>query len=371
MTQQDPNANQRWDAPPQWDLQPGNPQSINPPPYRQLNYVAPPKPGVVPLRPLMFGEILDGSFQTIRRNAQAMLGAALLTQALGTIIAALATAFAPSSPEAVSSWLQSQSNVDLTALGIGLLGGVLLFAVLTIFISAVLQGAMVVPVARAILNRRTGFRQMWALSRSRAGALIRLACIVVFGSILAGTVLVIAGALLSGAIGGRSAFFIIPLGLGACIMWLWIYIRLLVAPAAVVVEEVGALEGIRRSWMLTRSNWWRIFGIAMVVGITVAVMVQIVTIPVSLLAGFLTEVVAPHGGDDRSTTIAVATAVVTAVVAAIVGAVGSAFQTSVMALLYMDLRMRKVGLDIDLHRLLETGADPDGVPGRAVRPLPG
>jgi hypothetical protein len=58
--------------------------------------------------------------------------------------------------------------------------------------------------------------------------------------------------------------------------------------------------------------------------------------------------------------------VATAVLGALIGAVGYAFQTSVMALLYMDLRMRKDGLDIALLRLLETGADPEGIPGRGM-----
>jgi hypothetical protein len=56
----------------------------------------------------------------------------------------------------------------------------------------------------------------------------------------------------------------------------------------------------------------------------------------------------------------------TAIVSAAVGAVAFAFQTSVMALLYMDLRMRNDGLDIALLRLLETGHDDGGVPGRGV-----
>src|SRR4029453_4534562 len=56
------------------------------PPYGQPMYVAPPKPGVIPLRPLQFGEILDGSFQTIRRNAASMFGSALIVQALGAVV---------------------------------------------------------------------------------------------------------------------------------------------------------------------------------------------------------------------------------------------------------------------------------------------
>jgi hypothetical protein len=45
------------------------------------------KPGVIPLRPLGVGEILDGAVTTIRRNPGPMLGlsaiVAVLTQLLG------------------------------------------------------------------------------------------------------------------------------------------------------------------------------------------------------------------------------------------------------------------------------------------------
>ena len=85
---------------------PGAPYSGAPhgSPYNQPRYVAPPKPGIVPLRPLMFGEILDGSFQAIRRNAKAMLGAALLAQSLGAILAAVITAITKSSACSIEAW---------------------------------------------------------------------------------------------------------------------------------------------------------------------------------------------------------------------------------------------------------------------------
>jgi len=103
-----------------------------------------------------------------------------------------------------------------------------------------------------------------------------------------------------------------------------------------------------------------------VVSLLVGVIAQIVLIPVSLLSGLFTGVVAPHDAAGQAATIGVVVAGATAVVSALAGAVGFAFQTSVMALLYMDLRMRKDGLDIALLRLLETGADDGGVPGRGV-----
>jgi hypothetical protein len=395
LSQQDPNAQQPprgggppWQpqpgfGPPQWGGQPTwgpptgpahptqwgqpayNPYG-GPPPYRQPQYVAPPKPGIIPLRPLMFGEIIDGSFQTIRRNAKAMLGAALLAQSLAVVLTAVLTAGSVASAASLESWIEGLNDQDMAAAGLAFLAATLLVVVLTVFLSAVLQGAMVVPVARSVLNRTTGFRQMWTLAKAHAGALIRLACLIVLGWLLGVALFVGLAVAVIAAAGGIGALILIPFGFGGFALFIWIYIKILVAPAAVVIEELGAIDGLRRSWQLTRANWWRVLGITLVVAIMVGVIAQVVTIPVSLLPAFYTSVVSPHGGTDQAIAAAVVVAVITAIVTALVGAVGYAFQTAVMALLYLDLRMRKDGLDIALLRLMESGADPDGVPGRGI-----
>ncbi|TLM75934.1 hypothetical protein [Pseudarthrobacter sp. NamB4] len=327
--------------------------------------MAPPKPGIVPLRPLMFGEIMDGSFQTIRRNAKAMLGASLLVQSVAAILTAVLAAVTATSMGSIEAWADSASPADLSALGFGFVAAILLVTVLTVFLASVLQGAMVVPVARSILNRPTGFRQMWALARPRAGALIRLAALLMAAVLLAAAVPAALVVALIAGMEGAGVLLLIPLFLGCVALYIWIYIKLLVAPAAVVVEELGALNALRRSWELTRANWWRIFGITVVVGIMVGIVSQVVMIPVSLLPPLLAGVVSPHGGNEQAVGVAVAVGIITALLGALAGALGYAFQTSVMALIYMDLRMRKDGLDISLLRLLESGADPDGIPGRS------
>lgn len=335
-------------------------------PYGQPRYMAPPKPGIVPIRPLMFGEILDGSFQTIRRNPKAMLGAALLAQSFAAILAAVITAVSATSMGSMEAWAESASPADITSLGVGFIAAILVVGVLTLFISAVLQGAMVVPVARSILNRRTGFRQMWILARSRAGALVRLALLLMAAVLVWFGILAAVAIALVSSMEGTGFLLLIPLVLAFIALFIWVAIKLMVAPAAVVVEELGALAGLRRSWELTRANWWRILGIALVVSIMVGVISQVVMIPVSLLTSFLTGFATPHAGGEQTAAVAVAVGVITAIMTALVGALGYAFQTSVMALIYMDLRMRKDGLDITLLRLLESGADPDGVPGRGA-----
>ncbi|WP_427117447.1 hypothetical protein [Pseudarthrobacter scleromae] len=340
-------------------------------PYGQPRYVAPPKPGIVPLRPLMFGEIMDGSFQTIRRNAKAMLGASLLAQSLAAILTAVLTAATATSMGSIEAWAESASPADLTSLGLGFVAAIVLVAVLTIFIASVLQGAMVVPVARSILNRPTGFKQMWVLARPRVGALMRLAALLMVAGLIAILVPAAAAVALIASMERMGVLLLIPMFLGFVALFVWIYIKLLVAPAAVVVEELGALDALRRSWDLTRANWWRILGITVVVGITVGVISQVVMIPVSLVAPLMAGFLSPHGGVGQDVSIAVAVGIITAVLGALAGALGYAFQTSVMALIYMDLRMRKDGLDISLLRMMESGADPDGIPGRgqaAARP---
>lgn len=344
---------------------PGTPYGGSP--SAQPRYVAPPKPGIIPLRPLMFGEILDGSFQAIRRNPGAMLGAGLLAQSLSAILAAVLTGFVATSSGSIEAWAKTARSSELASLGIGLMVTFALLSILSVFMSVVLQGAMVVPAARSVLNRPTGFRRMLSLVRSRIGALVRLAAVLVAAAVATMMLFFALIVLLFSNVRGAATLLVIPLMMGFVAVFLWVAIKLMVAPAAVVIEELGALAGLRRSWDLTRANWWRILGITLVVGILVAVITQVVLIPASLLPSVLSGVVSPHGGRGQDATLTVAVSIITAVVGALVGAVGYAFQTSVMALLYLDLRMRKDGLDIALLRELETGADPGGIPGRNVQ----
>lgn len=158
----------------------------------------------------------------------------------------------------------------------------------------------------------------------------------------------------------------LPLFLAFIAAIIWVSVKLTVAPAVIVVEDVGALDGIRRSWAVTRRSWWRVFGIVLVVSLLVGIIGQIVLIPLTLLTGLLTTVAGPQDPASQAAALQVVVGVATAIVSAAVGAVAFAFQTSVMALLYMDLRMRNDGLDIALLRLLETGHDDGGIPGRGV-----
>ncbi|MFE4542170.1 hypothetical protein [Arthrobacter sp. NPDC056727] len=319
----------------------------------------------MPLRPLMFGELMDGAFQTVRRNPKAMLGAGLVAQALGAVIAGILPLVMPASDASAGALPGNFSSSQVTSI-LGVAGGFLLVGLVSLFIGMVMQGAMVVPVARSILNRRTGFRQMWLLARGRAWTLVRLAGLGVAAALLAMALIGLATAGLANSMGTGALVIVLPLFLAFIAAMIWVSVKLTVAPAVIIVEDVGAWDGIRRSWAVTRGSWWRVFGIVLVVSLLVGVIGQIVLIPVTLLAGLLTAVAGPQDLAGQAAALQAVVVVVTAVVSAAVGAVAFAFQTSVMALLYMDLRMRNDGLDIALLRLLEAGNDDGGIPGRGV-----
>jgi hypothetical protein len=374
QNQQNPWGGQpQWGAPhqPAWQPAPGSP-------YGQPQYIAPPKPGIVPLRPLLFGEILDGAFQTIRRNPASMLGSALLGQCVALLLtgALIAGSFGiiSSLEQLESGQIDSQSEfaeVGGPILGMlaGLLGVILLYAL----ILSILGGVMAVPVSRAALNRKTGFKQMWGLVRHRLLALAGLSLVLLLVLLAPTAVVVVVSVALVSAMGPAGILLVFPIGLGLVAVIFWLSIKLLVAPAALAIEELGIIDSLRRSWSLTTNSWWRTFGIVLVAGLIVGVIGQVVQFPISFAIGGISSVVSPHADTDQQMATLVVTLVITLVVSALVGALGFAFQTAISSLLYLDMRMRRDGLDVELVRMMESGSDPDGVPGRGLTasPAPG
>ena len=93
--------------------------------------------------------------------------------------------------------------------------------------------------------------------------------------------------------------------LASCSRWAWLFlvavvwisIRLLVAPAAIVVEELGALDGLRRSWQLTRTTGGGSSASSLVVSLLIGIIGQIVTDPGQpRFPGFSPGWSHPHGG---------------------------------------------------------------------------
>ncbi|WP_245413045.1 glycerophosphoryl diester phosphodiesterase membrane domain-containing protein [Arthrobacter celericrescens] len=267
---------------------------------------------------------------------------------------------------ASGSRLDRDETTALLGPALGLFAGGLGVSLLTAILMSILSGVMAVPVSRSSLNRRTGFKQMWVLVRHRLLALTGLSLLMLLVPLVPlGLLFVMAVAILTG-MGPAGLLIVLPLGLGALAVTVWLSIKLLVAPAAVTIEELGVIDALRRSWALTTANWWRILGIVLVAGLIVGVIGQVVQIPITFAVGGISSTVTPHAGIEQQTNTDLLLTIIGMVVGGLVGALGFAFQSAVSALVYLDLRMRRDGLDVDLQRMLESGSDPDGVPGRGL-----
>lgn len=351
--------NQQYPAPGPVPGPAGSPGQFYPPAPR---YQAPPKPGVIPLRPLGLGEILDGAFQACRRNPLATFGIAILLQAVVALVIVFLFGNLASSLEVLDSADPSRESVISAMAGFGVFASVsgVVSAVALLF----LQGILVIPVARSVINQRTSFGQAWRLSRPRLLPLLGFG-LLSFAAIVVGLLLVVGiSALAIAGLGTDSALLIVPLALGAFAVLVWVGIKVVVAPAALMLEGTGPWTSIKRSWTLTRGNWWRTFGIVLLMSVIVSVISSVIATPltfaVSLLIGFSSSASATTDVLD-SLPILAATQAITALFTA----VGYAFQAGVTALLYVDLRIRREGFDVVLMREHENAGSTttDVIPG--------
>ena len=338
-------------------------QQPYPPAGAQPGWTPPPKPGLIPLRPLTLGPLLAAPFQALRRNPRITVGSALVLQGIPSIVVSVLVAggIALLAGRALSGEVDDQPALRAGLVGGAVVLGVLSLVITTVF-SAILQGVIVGEVARETLGEKLTFRDLWRLVRGRLGALIgwtlllALAWIVAIALVAA---VVVALAMLGGQAGAIGAVLVgVVGGLGLIPLAIWINTKLAMVPSAIVLERLPLTAAVARSWRLTSGYFWRTFGIIALVGVIVYAITQTISIPFGLLGGFLGGVLAPTSASSTEPmsqflVTQLSVNVLASIVTAIVGAIGSVIQTAAVSLLYIDLRMRKEGLDLELVRFVE------------------
>ena len=321
-----------WQPPPGW----GSPQP------------AQAQPGVVPLRPLGLGELLDGAVGLIRRYPRPVLGLSAGLSILVTIlnVTLVVTAFKPLLSLDASTFSDSgsasASSVD-GFLGGSALGG-LASSVLTVLAAIVLTGVLTAIAGKGVLGEPMTLGQAWAEVRPVLGRLLGLALLtglLVYGTLAVG----IALAVLLGVLLGTAGIVVgVILGLSAACAAVYLYCRLALAPCAVVLEKAGVRLGLRRSGILVRRSWWRVCGVLLLALVVASIVGQVVQVP------FLLFGIAPLGlrGGAGLTEGTTRLLILTYIGAGIAQTVTAPFTAGVRALLYVDRRMRAEGLDVAL-----------------------
>ncbi|GHH58349.1 hypothetical protein [Lentzea cavernae] len=319
------------DQPQNQPQQPGQPQ-YGQQPGQQYGYNAPPppgagptiKPGVIPLRPLAVGEIVDGAITTMRRYPKLIIGAAAIVAAVTQIVGLLAqlpflddlTRVATLDPNTVT---QEQAMDQLASTLTGIFTGAFLSILLLLIGTVFLSGFITVIVGHAVLGKPVTFQQAWEEFKPRLLPLL-------------------GATLLSG--------LVITVGLILCVVpgvWLWVLFAL-VTPA-LVLERCGVTAAFGRSKKLVDGAWWRTFGILLLTVVIGWVISWIISLPFGLLGAATTGF-----SDDPTAALSVGSLVLSTIGAIIASTITLPFSSAVTVLLYVDRRMRSEGMDIELQR---------------------
>jgi hypothetical protein len=304
---------------------------------------APPasKPGIVPLRPLTLGEIFDGSFGAVRSNPRVMIGisaiviavATVIGLGLGYVLSGILTPYLVAADETLAAG--DPFFDDFVTVYFGLISGALVLGLAT----PILNGLLIASVSRSVLGRRATPGEVWAQVRSAVWPLIGF-------SLLSGLVVGLAVAAWVGLIAlagtavdpGLAVVVALVGGLALAVGVVWFAVRILFVPPALVLEGQGFRAAVVRGWTLSRGSFWRIFGIYLLASVAVGILANIISQPLGIVAGVVLA----------ATQSSAAFLGIMALAQVLSGVVTTVFVAAVTALLYIDVRMRREGLDVEL-----------------------
>lgn len=275
-------------------------------------------PGVIPLRPMLLGEILEGAVATLRRHAGVVFGSSAVVALLSAVIyfgADLwvfdATEPAPvidtdAPPEEQLDQAMAQLQDSMPQFGA--------LALITLVTQTFLAGLLTIVVGRAVLGQTIGVRQAWEELRPRLLSLL-------------GVTVVVTAAVMIG-----SFLFLIP--------GIWLYGLLSLATPALVLERGRLSEALRRSVALVQGSWWRVFGV-LVAGLLIT---YVLSYLIQLPFGMAIDPQAFERGYTPEELL------IRELGSAVARTVTVPFLSVVTALLYIDQRMRREGLGDELAR---------------------
>jgi len=287
----------------------GHGQPGQPPAWGTQNtpWGAPPatRPGVIPLRPLGVGEILDGAFTVMRHYPKVTLGLSAIVVSATTVLQIGIFALVLLGQNVTFDQFVGRA---VSALAVGVILGAVT--------NSILAGMLTSVMGEAVLGRPTTIGATWARVRPRFWALLVASLVAGLAPFLALFLCVVPGVFLWGA---------------------WA----LVTPA-LILERAGVGQAIRRSWRLAVPDWWRVWGIRALGALVAAFLGGIISYPTQMLMNYL---VADSDGSHLKVGIGL---VVLFLGQTIATTITAPFGAGVLALLYIDRRMRAEGLDVTL-----------------------
>ncbi|MGW3309059.1 DUF7544 domain-containing protein [Streptomyces sp. NPDC001073] len=350
---------------------PGGPGGYGPPGGWGAGWGGPPpaaKPGVIPLRPLGVGEILDGAVSTMRTYWRTVLGVSLSVAVVMQTIVVLVQGFAfsdLSSTNALDDPNASASEVTRAMSEAFLSTGVVYLVVL---IGTVIATALLTSVtSRAVLGKPVTAGEAWRDARPQVLKLFGLICLLLLMAVVLIGVPTVPGIIVAlvGSEGAGIALAVIG-GLAGCVVTLWLAIRFSLASPALMLEKQGIIKSMTRSAKLVRGSWWRIFGIQLLAQIIASILSSILVIPFAFIAGLFSGD-GISGLVDGTGDLGWTFLIISGLGSVIGRMIAFPITAGVTVLLYIDQRIRREALDLDLARAAGVPDQGTAAPG----PTPG
>ena len=302
------------------------------------------KPGALPLRPLAIGDMYDAAFRIIRFNPKATVGSAVLVAAVAMAIPVVVTA--------LLSWTVDlsldRSGGDVSGSDVagmvGAFGSLGLGSVLQSIGLILVTGMIAHVTAAAAIGRRLSLGEAWRATHGKRWRLIGLTFLLglMLTGIIAGYALTWVPVVMFAHGWQVASYGIVTVPLFLCfLVWFWVRVYYLPVPA-LMLEPIGVTAAIGRAFRLTRRQFWRTFGIALLTVVIAQVAGSILAMPVSLVG----QAMLMGAGSAKYGVLAlVVTNALTSVISA---AFVAPFTTTVASLQYLDQRMRKEAYDVEL-----------------------
>ncbi len=287
------------------------------------------------------------------RNPVATFG---LTAILVTIAGVITTALTLSVRSIAGNTVVVQPGQAITSAQVGnfLATFIPVFFVtlaLSFLIENVLTGMLTAVIGRGVLGRKIGIGEAW--QAGRIGPVLAAALLVVaiaIGVAIPPVAIVIGLAIAN--LGPAAALVGVLGGLALFVAEILLAVRLSLTVPSVVLEKLGPWTAVQRSWRLTTRSFWRMLGILLLTALIVFIAAFVVQIPFGFLAGLAGRNAGTFGTAAASTGVA---AVIISAIGSIVGStVTRPISAGVTVLLYVDLRMRREGLDLVLRNAAQT-----------------
>lgn len=259
-----------------------------------------PWPGLIPLRPLGIGDVFGAAFRLVRTHAGLLCPVALAGTLIGAAAALVVAGLQPDDAAAVEDrWFTQLAAGVLAAPPMSIVLTLLVGALISYLTTIVVSGLATALIGDASIGRPTGSRTALERMHGRWGALLAVSAVV--------SVLVLAG----------FVAFVVP---GFLILAM-----LLVAAPIAVLEKAGPGTALRRAVRLSQGGRGRILG------------TTVLAFAITAVIGDAVQSLLPASASFSATVIALS-------VQALVSALTVPWTASVIALLYVDARIRREGL---------------------------